>query len=175
MPAPKDPACPLRSKLPWRQGGLHGPVGVRTSVDDAGRPDHSDVPSRTASWGCLAETGGSATYNGQLLLLSGLRSRQSGRISLCFLRTYRSSGSFWARPCKTYDFRLLLVISFFNAAPSSGFSSSNEHKRSSDTDMTAPKFCIRQFSTGLIVMGFERNVRRILRNSCLVSLQPVQR
>lgn len=41
----------------------------------------------------------------------------------------------------THDFRLLLVISFFNAAPSSGLSSSKEHKRSSETDMTAPKFC----------------------------------
>jgi hypothetical protein len=35
---------------------------------------------------------------------------------------------------------LLLVISFFNAAPSSGFNSSNEHSKSSETDMTAPKF-----------------------------------
>jgi len=39
-----------------------------------------------------------------------------------------------------YLFRFDLVISFFNAAPSSGLSSSNEHSRSSETDMTAPKF-----------------------------------
>lgn len=52
------------------------------------------------------------------------------------------------RPCSwtrslgdTHDFRLLFVISFFSAAPSKGLSSSNEQSKSSETDMTAPKFC----------------------------------
>ena len=47
----------------------------------------------------------------------------------------------------THLFRLDLVISFFNAAPSSGLSNSKEHSRSSETDMTAPKFCGRQLNT----------------------------
>jgi hypothetical protein len=40
-----------------------------------------------------------------------------------------------------YLFRFDLVISFLSAAPSSGLSSSKEHSKSSETDMTAPKFC----------------------------------
>jgi hypothetical protein len=44
----------------------------------------------------------------------------------------------------THDFLFDFVISFFSAAPSSGLRSSNEHNRSSETDMTAPKFYIGQ-------------------------------
>jgi hypothetical protein len=41
---------------------------------------------------------------------------------------------------KTYLFLFDFVISFFSAAPSRGLSSSKEHSKSSETDMTAPKF-----------------------------------
>lgn len=40
----------------------------------------------------------------------------------------------------TYLFLFDFVISFLSAAPSRGLSSSKEHSKSSDTDMTAPKF-----------------------------------
>lgn len=45
-------------------------------------------------------------------------------------------------PVTTDLFLFDFVISFFSAAPSRGLSSSKEHSRSSDTDMTAPKFYI---------------------------------
>ena len=41
---------------------------------------------------------------------------------------------------KAYLFLFDFVISFLSAAPSRGLSSSKEHSKSSETDMTAPKF-----------------------------------
>lgn len=53
------------------------------------------------------------------------------------------------------------VISFLSAAPSRGLSSSKEHSRSSETDMTAPKFWLSAYR---LIRGL-LNVHRTLRSS----------
>jgi hypothetical protein len=49
---------------------------------------------------------------------------------------------------RTYLFLFDFVISFFSAAPSRGLSNSKEHSKSSETDMTAPKFWLSAGSYG---------------------------